>query len=99
MLDVEGETRNLRTHTHKLFFFIKKARVTTLSRPTFYSSSSSFFNLRSNIVVRSRINAFLFSGYNPVLALKQMKLFEESTGADLVDMTHENMWTTCERTG
>ena len=67
-----------RTHTKMLLFFILKKRVPN-------HQGQDFAKHRSRTKQDQRV---FLSGYNPGLALKQIKL-EESTGADLVDMTHE----------
>ena len=76
------------TRTHTKCFF--------LTRPTFYSKQGFLATLLAvvlQVVAKQRSRTkqgdqrVLLSGYNPGLALKQIKL--QSTGADLVDMTHE----------
>ena len=77
--DVEGESRNLHAYTHQnVLFFILKARVQNHQRQ--YFTAVVVAKQRSRSKQDQRI---FLSGYNPGLALKQIKL-EESTGADLV---------------
>ena len=78
VLDVKGESRNLHAYTHQnvLLFFLK-ARVQNHQRQYFTAVVVAKQRRRSKQDQR----VFL-SGYNPGLALKEIKL--ESTGADLV---------------
>ena len=79
VLDVEGESRNLHAYTYQnVVLIILKARVQNLQRQCFTVVVVAKQRSRSKQDQR----VFL-SGYNPGLALKQIKL-EESTGADLV---------------
>ena len=78
-LDIEGESRNLHAYTREfLFYFIYKARVQNHQRQHFKAVVVAKQRSRSK-----RDQRVFLSGYNPGLALKQIKL-EESTGADLV---------------
>ena len=83
MLDIEGDGRNLHAYTHqKIYFF---ARVSNHQGRHFTAVLLVVAKQRSRLKQDQRV---FLSGYNPGLALKQIKL-EESTGADLVDMIHE----------
>ena len=73
----ESHANCTRTHT-KMSFLIKKARVQNHERQHF--TAVVVAEQRSRSKQDERI---FLSGYNPGLALKQIKL-EESTGADLV---------------
>ena len=84
VLDVEGETRNLHAYTHLyVFFSSKQARAPNHQGQYFTALVVSKQRSRTEQDPRVSLNV-----YNPGLALEQIKL-EESTGADLVDMTHE----------
>ena len=73
-----------RTHTIFFSFLIKKARAPNHQGQHF--TAVVVAKQRSRTKQDQRV---FLSGYNPGWAFKQIKL-EESTGADLVDMTHEN---------
>ena len=81
VLDVEGESRNLHASTHSpMFFFFSKARVQKNHQRQYFTAVVVVAKQRSRSKQDQRV---FLSGYNPGLALKQIKL-EESTGADLV---------------
>ena len=81
VLDVEEESSNLHANTHQnvCYFLISKARVQNHQRQ-YLTAVVVVAKQRSRSKQDQRV---FLSGYNPGLALKQIKL-EESTGADLV---------------
>ena len=72
-------TQPAREHSPKCFFFFSKARVQNHQRQYFIAVVVVVAKQRSRSKQDQRV---FLSGYNPGLALKQIKL-EESTGADL----------------
>ena len=72
-----------RTHTKMCFFLIKTSRV-----PNHQGQDFTTVVVAKQCSRTKQDQRVFLSGHNQGLALKQIKL-EESTGADLVNMTHE----------